>query len=171
MSGSFVFFAPLVCIGFHPVAVFLSLALSLFYQIWIHTELIDKLPRPIEFLFNTPSHHRVHHASDRKYLDKNYGGTLIIWDRVFGTFAKEEERPNYGLTKPVDSYNPVVIALNEWTQMFCDALKAKNWRDRFGFMFAPPGWSPTHRRRMSALRILNPFKSYNQVQSSKGENS
>ncbi|MEO1160371.1 MAG: sterol desaturase family protein [Pseudomonadota bacterium] len=158
LSGSFFFFAPLVLIGFHPVAVFGMLATSLFYQIWIHTELVQKLPRPIEWLLNTPSHHRVHHASNGDYLDKNYGGILIIWDRIFGTFASETEKPRYGLTVPVDSYNPVKIALWEWWRMLGDALSARSFRELRHYLFAPPGWSPNNQRRYSKLTLNNPFK-------------
>lgn len=86
--------------------------ISLIYQFWIHTEAIKKLPNPIEFIFNTPSHHRVHHSSDLKYLDKNHAGILIIWDRMFGTFQPEEEKPVYGLTKNVNTFNPVKIAFS-----------------------------------------------------------
>jgi sterol desaturase/sphingolipid hydroxylase (fatty acid hydroxylase superfamily) len=158
LSGSFFFFAPLVLIGFHPVAVFGMLAASLFYQIWIHTELVQKLPRPVEWLLNTPSHHRVHHASNGNYLDKNYGGVLIIWDRIFGTFASETEKPRYGLTVPVNSYNPIKIALWEWRQMLGDALSAKSFRELRHYLFAPPGWSPDNPRRYSKLILNNPFK-------------
>lgn len=158
-SGSFLFFAPLVYIGFHPIAVFLMLALSLFYQIWIHTELVNKLPRPLEWLMNTPSHHRVHHACNRKYLDKNYGGTLILWDRVFGTFTEETDQPKYGLTDPVISYNPIRIALTEWGRMTRDVIHARNWDERFAYLFSPPGWTPERPRKMTALRLYNPFTS------------
>ena len=157
LSGSFLFFAPLVLIGFQPIAVFLMLAASLFYQIWIHTELVDRLPGPIEWLFNTPSHHRVHHASNEQYLDKNYGGVLIIWDRVFGTFAAETERPDYGLTEPVKSYNPVRIAMWEWGRMARDVLAARSFSQVLNYLFAPPGWSPESPRRYSRLTINNPF--------------
>ena len=158
LSGSFLFFAPLVWIGFHPIAVFLLLAASLFYQIWIHTELVGKLPRPIEWLFNTPSHHRVHHASNRSYLDRNYGGVLILWDRVFGTFTEETEAPKYGLTEPVRSYNPIKIALREWDRMIRDVSRACSLSDSLNYIVAPPGWSPTRRRRYSKLVVRNPFR-------------
>jgi sterol desaturase/sphingolipid hydroxylase (fatty acid hydroxylase superfamily) len=94
--SSTLFFAPLPLIGFPPAAVALMSAIDLLYQFWIHTERIDTLPRPVEFIFNTPSHHRAHHGSDRIYLDRNYGGVLIVWDRLFGTFQPERARPTYG---------------------------------------------------------------------------
>ena len=161
LSGSIFFFAPLVLIGFHPIAVFVALASSLFYQIWTHTEIIGKLPRPIEWLFNTPSHHRVHHASNANYLDRNYGGVLIVWDRLFGTFAGEDEKPVYGLTTPLRSYNPIKIALWEWYCMARDALKARNGRELAGYFFGPPGWSPEPLRRMSKLEPHDVFKTGN----------
>ncbi|MGO1119412.1 sterol desaturase family protein [Rhodovibrionaceae bacterium A322] len=158
LTGNALFYAPLCLLGFHPVAVFLALAANLFYQVWIHTELVRKLPRPFEFIFNTPSHHRVHHACNGRYLDKNYGGVLIIWDRLFGTFEAEEEKPVYGLTTPLTSYNPFVIALREWKLMALDVWRADGWQQRLAYLFAPPGWSPTAKRRMSRLRLVNPFR-------------
>ena len=157
LSGSVLFFAPLVLIGFHPIAVFVMLAASLFYQIWIHTEVVGRLPRPVEWLFNTPSHHRVHHASNVDYLDRNYGGVLIIWDRIFGTFAEETEPPKYGLTEPLKSYNPIKIALWEWRRIARDLLSARSFSEIIGYMFAPPGWSPETPRRYSKLTIKSPF--------------
>ena len=94
------------CSGFPPEKVHRAGQLNLLYQFWIHTEAIDRLPEPIELVFNTPSHHRVHHGSNRQYLDKNYGGILIVWDRLFGTFEKEVRRVRYGLTKNITTYNP-----------------------------------------------------------------
>jgi sterol desaturase/sphingolipid hydroxylase (fatty acid hydroxylase superfamily) len=99
LSGAFVFWIWLPLLGFHPAAILTMQSISLLYQFWIHTEYINRFPAFIEAVFNTPSHHRVHHGSDLKYLDKNHAGVLIIWDRFFGTFQKEEERPTYGLTK------------------------------------------------------------------------
>jgi sterol desaturase/sphingolipid hydroxylase (fatty acid hydroxylase superfamily) len=113
------------------------------YQFWVHTEKIDKLPRAFEFVFNTPSHHRVHHGSDPEYLDKNYAGILIIWDRLFGTFAEERHRPTYGLTKPVDTYNLLRLQFGEYAAIVGDLRRARSWRDRGGYLFGPPGWQPT----------------------------
>ncbi|GAA4451086.1 sterol desaturase family protein [Nibrella saemangeumensis] len=141
ISGSFLFWLWLPLLGFHPAAVMAMQAISLLYQFWIHTEFINKFPAPIEFIFNTPSHHRVHHASDLKYLDKNHAGVLIIWDRMFGTFEPEVERPTYGLTRNINSYNPVRIAFHEWADMLHDVRHAGSLRNALGYLFGPPGWS------------------------------
>ena len=108
----------------------------------MHTERVDRLPAVIEYVFNTPSHHRVHHASDPDYLDKNYAGILIIWDRMFGTYAEETHRPTYGLTKNIDSYNPLRLQYYEYGSILHDVRTASRWRDRIGYLFAPPGWTP-----------------------------
>ncbi len=147
LSGSFIFWLWLPFIGFHPLMVLTQRAISLLYQFWVHTEAIHKLPRPIEFLFNTPSHHRVHHGSDIKYLDRNHGGIFIIWDRLFGTFQEEEERPRYGLVKNIRSYNPLYIAFHEWIDLLRDFFKARNLRERIAYIFGPPGWSPDGSRK------------------------
>lgn len=141
LSGSFVFYLWMPWVGFHPVDVILMQAISLLYQYWIHTELIVKFPPLVEWFFNTPSHHRVHHGSNVKYLDKNHGGILIIWDRIFGTFQLEEERPNYGLVHNLTSYNPFVIAFHEWRDLFRDVRKAPSLKAAFLYVFGPPGWS------------------------------
>jgi len=142
LTGTFAFWLWLPVLGFHPMAVVTMQSISLIYQFWIHTETIGKLPRPIEFVFNTPSHHRVHHSSDVKYLDRNHAGMLIIWDRMFGTFQEEEERPTYGLTKNIDTYNPIRIAFHEWVGIWRDATQSGlTLKERLGYVFGPPGWS------------------------------
>jgi sterol desaturase/sphingolipid hydroxylase (fatty acid hydroxylase superfamily) len=145
ITGSFVFWLWLPLLGFSPVAVMTMQAVSLLYQFWIHTELIGKLPPPIELIFNTPSHHRVHHGSDLDYLDKNHAGILIIWDRLFGTFAAEKQRPTYGLTTNVGSHNPVRIAFHEWEAIRQDTIRTYRQtgsvRTALGYVFGPPGWS------------------------------
>ncbi|MEM1128708.1 MAG: sterol desaturase family protein [Bacteroidota bacterium] len=142
VSGSFVFWLWLPLLGFHPAMVMTMQAISLIYQFWIHTEAIGKLPRPIEWIFNTPSHHRVHHSSDIKYLDRNHAGILIIWDRLFGTFQEEEETPTYGLTKNIQTYNPFRIAFHEWGDLWQDFRRSGlSWRARLRYVFGPPGWS------------------------------
>jgi len=141
LSGSFLFWIWLPLLGFHPAAIMTMQAISLLYQFWIHTEFIYRLPAPIEFIFNTPSHHRVHHATNMAYLDKNHAGILIIWDRLFGTFQREDERPVYGLTKNIDSHNPVKIAFHEWSDMVRDVARAGSLRNALGYLFGPPGWS------------------------------
>lgn len=122
--------------------VFCSWSLNLIYQFWVHTERIDRLPRWFEFVFNTPSHHRVHHGMDPVYLDKNYGGILIIWDRLFGSFQPELFRPHYGLTKRVDTFNIWKLQTREYVAIVRDWRSATRLRDRLGYVFGPPGWEP-----------------------------
>jgi sterol desaturase/sphingolipid hydroxylase (fatty acid hydroxylase superfamily) len=129
-------------VGFEPWMIVLAHTWSLLFQFLLHTEAIDKLPRPIEWCFNTPSHHRVHHGSQEQYLDKNYGGILIIWDRLFGTFEPEGERVRYGLTTNIETYNPVRVATHEWADMLRDVRRAPDWRTRAGYLLHGPGWSP-----------------------------
>ena len=133
-----IFFLPVVLMGFHPLVFFVAHQTAVLYQFWIHTELIRKLPRPIEYVFTTPSHHRVHHATNEKYLDKNYGSTFIIWDRMFGTFQPEEEQAKYGITKPVNSYNPVYLVFHAWMDLFRDVRTAKSFKEVWTIMFGSP---------------------------------
>jgi sterol desaturase/sphingolipid hydroxylase (fatty acid hydroxylase superfamily) len=133
---------PLPLLGMPPALVYTGFSVNLIYQFWVHTEKIDKLPRWFEFVFNTPSHHRVHHGSDREYLDRNYGGILIVWDRLFGTFAAERHRPTYGLTTPVDTYNLLRLQFGEYAAIARDLRVARGWRARAGYLFGPPGWRP-----------------------------
>lgn len=141
-SGELIMWIPLPLLGVPPWMVFTSFSVSLVYQFWIHTERIGTLWRPFEFVFNTPSHHRVHHGMDPQYLDKNYGGILIIWDRLFGTFQPETSRPHYGLTKPVDTFNIWKLQTHEYVAIARDVRSAAGWRDRLGYIFGPPGWEP-----------------------------
>ncbi len=139
LTGTALFFAPLVWLGFPPLAVSLSLVLNLLYQFWIHAPWMPKLG-PLEWVLNTPTHHKVHHASNPEYLDKNFGGVLIVFDRMFGTYADErrEVKIKYGLTRPITSYNPVTIALHEWVNMVRDIYRAPTWRKRVAAVFGPP---------------------------------
>jgi sterol desaturase/sphingolipid hydroxylase (fatty acid hydroxylase superfamily) len=137
------FLIPLALLGFKPWQILLAMSWSLIYQFWIHTERIHKLPRWFEAVFNTPSHHRVHHGSQEQYLDRNHGGILIIWDKLFGTFEPEGERVRYGLTKNINTYNPVKVAFHEFIAIWHDVRRARNWRERFGYVFRGPGWSPS----------------------------
>lgn len=140
---SFIFWLWLPLIGFHPGMIIFQMSISLLYQFWIHTELIQKMPKWIELFFNTPSHHRVHHGSNPIYLDKNHAGILIIWDKLFGTFQPElkSEKVQYGLVVNIKTYNPIFIAFNEWGALFKD-LNTKNTsvRDRIKYLYKPPGW-------------------------------
>lgn len=134
-----VFFIPPMLLGFDPIVFFICHQIEVLYQFWIHTEFIKKLPRPIEYIFTTPSHHRVHHARNPKYIDRNYGSTLIIWDRMFGTFMAEEERPDYGITKPVlKKYNPVYLVFHEWYDIARDMRAEKSWKRKFKILFGRP---------------------------------
>ncbi|MFG2190922.1 sterol desaturase family protein [Streptomyces sp. NPDC048639] len=136
------FYVPLVALGVHPAALAFLSSVSLVYQFWIHTERIGKLPRSIEFVFNTPSHHRVHHASQGGYLDRNFGGILIVWDRLFGSFTPETERPVYGLTKNITTFNPLMVATHEYAAIARDVRAARTWSERAGRLLRGPGWDP-----------------------------
>lgn len=142
LSGGWLLHVPLFALGLHPLVVGAMMAVNLFYQFWLHTDIIGRLG-PLEWVFNTPSHHRVHHASNAEYLDRNYGGILIIWDRLFGTFAREQPQIAiaYGLAHPIGSMNPVRIALHEWGAMAADVRRARSWRERFRQLFGRPGVS------------------------------
>ena len=139
--GTWLMHLPLVLVGFSPSAVITTYALSLVWQAWIHTDMIGKLWNPLELVLNTPSHHRVHHARNPVYLDKNYAGLLIIWDRMFGSFQEElEEEPcDYGLVQQLLSVNPVKIAFNEWGNLIHDVRTAKTSKQRFIAAFGYPG--------------------------------
>lgn len=130
-------------LGFHPLMMMMMMSFSLIYQYWVHTELIKKLPRWFEFIFNTPSHHRVHHASNVRYLDQNHAGILIIWDRLLGTFAEEDpkEKPIYGITKNIHTYNLFKIASHEYVDIWHDVQRAPGLLNKLKYIFMPPGWS------------------------------
>jgi sterol desaturase/sphingolipid hydroxylase (fatty acid hydroxylase superfamily) len=136
------FWAPLALLGFAPWMIFLQISISQVYQFWIHTERVSKLPAWYEFFFNTPSHHRVHHGANEMYLDRNYGSTLIVWDRVFGTYQDETERARYGLTKNISTFQPARVAFHEFAAIARDVRAASSWRDRLGYLFRGPGWAP-----------------------------
>ncbi len=138
---SCVFFLPLALVGFHPAMIITAELANLFYQFWIHTEVIDNLG-PLEKVLNTASHHRVHHGSNEKYLDTNYGAIFIIWDRMFGTFQAEEEQVCYGLSKNIDTFNPVRIAFHEWAAMAKDVAGSRSLGDGLGYVLREPGWLP-----------------------------
>ncbi|RZO69027.1 MAG: sterol desaturase family protein [Parvularculaceae bacterium] len=150
--GGVLFKAPLAILGFHPLMLAFVGGLNLLYQFWIHTEMIGRLG-PLEWVLNTPSHHRVHHATNPRYLDANYAGTFIIWDRLFGTFVAEDdgERPRYGIIKNLGTFNPVRIAFHEWIGIAKDVVKARSLREVLGYAFGPPGWSPDGSRLTSAM--------------------
>lgn len=136
------FYAPLALLGFHPLMIVTIEAVNLLYQFWIHTETIKRIG-PLEWVFNTPSHHRVHHGTNDAYLDKNYGGILIIWDRLFGSFAAEQERVEYGIRGRFHSHNPLRIAFHEWAALLQAIKQAKDWPTRWRLLTKPPGWEPS----------------------------
>ncbi|MGH8795055.1 MAG: sterol desaturase family protein, partial [Stackebrandtia sp.] len=138
--GGLPFWLPLALLGFPPWMILLQQSISLTYQFFIHTERVGVLPKPIELIFNTPSHHRVHHGSDDIYLDKNYAGILIVWDRLWGTFEAESKRVTYGLTENIRTFNPLRVAFHEYAAVWRDVTTARSWRERAGFVFGPPGW-------------------------------
>lgn len=138
---SWVFYLPMIAAGVHPGVLAFLQSVNLVYQFWIHTERIDRLPTWFEYVFNTPSHHRVHHASQGSYLDRNYGGMLIVWDRMFGSFEPETERPVYGLTTNIHTYNPVRVAFGEYAAIGRDLRAAGSWGDRLKLLFNKPGWA------------------------------
>jgi sterol desaturase/sphingolipid hydroxylase (fatty acid hydroxylase superfamily) len=138
----FPFWIWMPAVGFEVWMVLLAQSWSLIYQFWIHTERIRRLPRPLEAVLNTPSHHRVHHGVNEQYLDRNYGGILIIWDRLFGTYEPEGERVRYGLTTQLRTFRPVRVAFHEYIAMWHDVKRAPRWRDKAGVVFRGPGWTP-----------------------------
>ena len=135
------FWLPLLFLGFSPEMVLTQQALSLLYQFWLHTEGVRSLG-PLEWLLNTPSHHRVHHGRNPEYLDKNYAGIFILWDRLFHTFTPEQERVEYGLTTNIKTFHPLKTGLHEWVAMIQDLRGARSLREAWRFIVGPPGWSP-----------------------------
>ncbi len=148
-AGTWLLWLPLAFIGFPPAMVAIQKGISLVYQFWIHTEAIGKMPRWFEAVFNTPSHHRVHHARNPRYLDRNYAGILIVWDRLFGTFQPElEEEPcRYGVVKNLATFNILRVAFHEWAAIAGDLVRQP--RHALGWLFGPPGWSPDGSRETS----------------------
>ena len=143
LSLSFAFRLPLLLIGFDVRLVLFVAGINLIYQFWVHTEAVRRLPFGLEYVLNTPSHHRVHHGSNPRYLDRNYAGVFIVWDRMFGTFEAErdDEPVRYGLVHNIATFNPVLTATHEWVGIFRDLRAAKTWRARWMAVAGPPGWS------------------------------
>lgn len=137
------FFLPLALLGFSPEMYLICFGMNLVYQFFVHTQTVRSLG-PLEWVMNTPSHHRVHHASNLRYLDKNYAGVFIIWDRLLGSFEPEadEEPVVYGLVKNIDTYNPVHINTHEWAALARDLWSSRRPLDFLRFLFAAPGWRP-----------------------------
>lgn len=149
-----IFFLPIAFIGFHPIIFFVVSQVAVLFQFWVHTEYINRLPRMIEFLFATPSNHRVHHGSQEQYLDKNYGATFIFWDRMFGTYEHEDEIPEYGLTTKIGNrLNPLFLNFHEVHEIIRDVKQADTWRDRFFYTFASPT-SVYHRKKRDEAALV-----------------
>jgi sterol desaturase/sphingolipid hydroxylase (fatty acid hydroxylase superfamily) len=144
----YIFWVPIAFLGFPPMMIFTMISFSLIYQFFLHTETVRKLGF-FELIFNTPSHHRVHHATNLQYLDKNHAGILIIWDKIFGTFEpeNEENKPVFGLTKNICTFNPVKIAFAEYAEILQNLRNAKSFAEVMKYLFYPPGWSPDGRSK------------------------
>lgn len=139
----YIWWSWLPLLGFEPLYIMIMISLNLIYQFWVHTEFIYRFPRWFEMIFNTPSHHRVHHAMNPLYLDRNHAGILIIWDKIFGTYQEENEsiKPTYGITVNIHTFNPIEIATHEYKNLYYDIQRAPTWLDKFKYIFYPPGWS------------------------------
>jgi sterol desaturase/sphingolipid hydroxylase (fatty acid hydroxylase superfamily) len=140
LTHKYIWWLWLPLIGFHPMMILMQMSISLIYQYWLHTETIKSLG-PLEWFMNTPSHHRVHHGRNVRYLDRNHAGIFIIWDRLFGTFEKETEKPEYGITTNIETYNPLKIASHEYIALWKDVKKAPGFLNKIRYIFMPPGWS------------------------------
>ena len=156
----FFFWLWLPLLGFDALMIFTMIGINLFYQFWVHTELVDRLPNWFEKIFNTPSHHRVHHASNVRYLDCNHAGVLILWDKLFGTFSEEKQfdRPRYGLTKNIQSFNPLYVVTHEYQSIWLDVCRAEKWSDKLKYIFYAPGWNhdgEDKRAKVMRLKLLN----------------
>ena len=139
ISGMWVFWLPLAWLGFSPTHIVAVVAINLGFQFFVHTQAVGKLGW-LEYVFNTPSHHRVHHARNPKYIDRNYAGVLIVWDKLFGSFVEEDPAVpcEYGIVRQLHSHNPLLLTFHEWIAMFRDAARPQSLRSRFGQLFGPP---------------------------------
>jgi len=145
-----VFLVPMLLLGFDAITTFAAISVVVVYQTWIHTQKIGTLGK-LEGIISTPSAHRVHHGSNDKYLDKNYGGILMIWDRIFGTYQPEEETVAFGITTPIKSINPFVINFHEYAAIIRDCISAQNGAQRIKYIFAHPGWKPTKPKKSAVI--------------------
>ncbi|WP_375558677.1 sterol desaturase family protein [Bernardetia sp. OM2101] len=157
MFYKYIFWLWMPLLGFHPIMMFVMMSISLIYQFFLHTEAVGRLGF-LEYFMNTPSHHRVHHATNVKYLDKNHAGIFIIWDRLFGTFIKEDqEKPIYGLVQNLETYNPIRIASYEYEKIWEDIRKPISWKHRINYLIQPPGWSHDGSRK-TTKDLVNEMK-------------
>ncbi len=148
----FIFFIPVPLLGIDPFTFFICHQVAVLYQFFVHTELIRKLPGFVEYVFVTPSHHRVHHGSNPAYIDRNYGSTFIIWDRLFNTFEPEMEKPVYGLTSQIKSYNPFYLVFHEWIDMVKDLRHCSSVKEVWQVLFSPPGAVITAHQKTRAAK-------------------
>ena len=150
LTLGFVFALPLVLLGFHPAMIAICGGFNLIYQFWIHTEAIDRMPRWFEAVMNTPSHHRVHHATNPRYLDRNYAGVFIVWDKLFGTFEPEVrgEKIRYGIVKQLGSFNLLWAVFHEWIGIAQDMWRAP-WKHKLSYLLREPGWTHDGSRQTS----------------------
>ena len=158
------FFVPAALLGFDPIMALVALEVNLIYMFWVHMRRFGKMHPVIEFIFSTPSHHRVHHANNVPYLDKNYGGTFIIWDRLLGTFAEEKEAPVFGILNQLETNNPLSVSFHGWRDLARDVWHAKGIRNKIAYLFMPPGWAPdgkgmTTRERQAEFAAAHPAAS------------
>ena len=154
ISGLWLFWIPLAWLGFEPTHVILCVTVNLALQFFVHTEAIGRLPGLIEAVFNTPSHHRVHHARNPQYIDRNYGGIFIIWDKMFGTFVPEVEPCEYGIVRQVYTRNPLVMVLHEWAALMHDVFRPGPLGARLKHLWAPPEWQRPYQDRPVKLKAL-----------------
>jgi sterol desaturase/sphingolipid hydroxylase (fatty acid hydroxylase superfamily) len=140
-SIRWVFWIPLPLLGFSPAFSLTAYLIIRLYQVWLHMKYVDKVPL-IEGIMTTPSHHRVHHGTNPQYIDTNYAGCLVIWDKLFGTYVQEEEQVVYGILKPISSYNPVVINFQEFKALLSDVWHEPSWKNKFLYLIKKPGWHP-----------------------------
>lgn len=148
-----IFFIPVVLCGFHPLIYFISNQIAVLFQFWVHTEYIKRLHPIVEYIIATPSNHRVHHGTQDKYIDKNYGATFIIWDRMFGTYQPEEERPVYGLTTPVHSGNPFFLVFHETVDIIRDVKNAPTWKQKFWYLFGSPMKIAQYKKKLATKPV------------------
>jgi sterol desaturase/sphingolipid hydroxylase (fatty acid hydroxylase superfamily) len=155
-----IFFLPVSLLGFHPVILFVTNQIAVLFQFWVHTEYIRRLHPVVEYIFATPSNHRVHHGSQEKYINKNYGATFIIWDRIFGTYQAEEEQVNYGLTHNIEhKANPFHINFHEYADMIRDVKQAKGIRNKFFYIFGDPAMIAAEKKASEARNTPAPRRS------------
>jgi sterol desaturase/sphingolipid hydroxylase (fatty acid hydroxylase superfamily) len=157
-----IFFMPVMLISFHPIIFFITSQIAVLFQFWVHTEYIRRLPRIIEYIFATPSNHRVHHGSQEKYINKNYGATFIFWDRLFGTYQAEEEQAEYGLTSPIEhKMNPLYLNFHEYSDIWKDMRGAKGFKKKLFFLFGDP--IDVARVKKNELDVLTPKITHTEV--------